>query len=574
MQANAVEDIKERLNVEDVVGQYVELKRAGRNFKGLCPFHSEKTPSFVVSPERGVYHCFGCNQGGDIFEFVKAVEGVDFRGGMELLARQAGINLDQYDNFGSSRTKEKEQLRKVVALAVKYYQHSLVQNRHALEYLARQRHFNKQTISDFKFGYSPDNGKALVQFLEKRGISKEDIQNAGLMNRYDGDFFRGRVMVTLSDANGAPIGFTARLLEGEGPKYINTPQTLLYDKSTHIYGLDLAKDAIRTEKMAVIVEGNLDVVASHQAGIKNVVATAGTALTIQQLKRLSGLADIVAFAFDNDSAGLQATLRAIPIAQEVGVELTIVTLPGGKDPDDLIQKDPKLWKQAIGNAEYVLDWVLSYYRRVHNLDTAQGKKAFSSSMITVLAGVSDPVEKEHYLQQTAEALDISIEALLRKSTQNERSQQKRSTKQLQSGEAAESVVSQEAQKLMDTYLALLLSYPKTRSSMASLTPLIFPGARRELFTYLQQHPEISTSDLPLEQNFVKILTLKAEALYGDWEETDRIVESINLAGRLVKQQTQGSKSELSNQIREAELAGDSDTARALLREYQALIDKE
>ena len=369
---DAVTEVKAKLNIEDVIGEYVSLKRAGKNYKGLSPFSNEKTPSFVVSPEKQIWHDFSSGRGGDIFTFVQEVEGLDFKGALELLARKAGVDLSKFQtNSGSGNPKQKERLYEVLEASAKFYQVQLKANQKALDYIVKKRAFKKQTILDFKLGYSPDGGSALVDYLAKKGFSFKEISEAGLSVNRSGrttDMFRGRIMIALCDQFGKVIGFTARLLNDDdplssgAPKYINTPSTLLYDKSRHVYGLHLAKKAIQTEKFSVLVEGNLDVVSSHQAGVANVVATAGTALTDQQLKLLGRFSPDVRLAFDEDKAGMSATERAIPIASKAGVNLSVVTIPSGKDPDELVRQDPEIWKNVINEQVYALDWLIETYK--------------------------------------------------------------------------------------------------------------------------------------------------------------------------------------------------------------------
>ena len=275
---NEVEEIKSRLEIADVVGGYVQLKQAGRNLKAPCPFHQEKTASFMVSPEKGIFHCFGCGQGGDVFKFVMLIEGLDFRSALELLARRAGVEL----KTKSGRPKENtDRLYAAVELAAKYFQATLVKNPKALEYVTKQRRLGKQIITDFMIGYAPESWDALGGFLLKKGFTQDELLRAGLVGQRPErstvyDLYRGRVMFTISDTQGRPIGFTGRVLDDSLPKYLNTPQTVLYDKSRAIFGLHLAKEAIRTGDEVVLVEGNMDVIASHQAGVRQVVAASAT----------------------------------------------------------------------------------------------------------------------------------------------------------------------------------------------------------------------------------------------------------------------------------------------------------
>ena len=349
---DVVEDIKQRLSIEDVISEYVELKRAGRNFKALSPFGNEKTPSFMISPEKQIWHDFSSGKGGNMFSFIMEVEGVDFRGALEILARKAGIDLAQYRTSGDTKTGElKKRIGEAAELAAKFYQAQLKGSQSTLEYIFKKRAFTKETVKAFRLGYSPNNGEALVKFLMGKGFTQEEIKKAGLgtQRRTFSDMFRGRLMVPLSDQQGNVVGFTARLLDDDpdAPKYINTPQTLLYDKGRQVYGLHLAKDSIRKQNFVVVVEGNLDVIASHQAGINNVVATAGTAMTDSHLKALNRFTSDIRLCFDADSAGINATERVIPIAQNLGISLSIIDIPAGKDPDELVRKDPKAWQQVI-----------------------------------------------------------------------------------------------------------------------------------------------------------------------------------------------------------------------------------
>ena len=314
---DAVEEVKNRLSIEDVIAEYVQLKRAGRNWRGLSPFSNEKTPSFMVSPEKQIWHDFSSGKGGNMFSFIMEVEGLEFKGALELLARKAGIDIEQYRSAPRQGGPNKERLYMLLELSTKFYQVQFSKNKMALEYVLQQRKFTKETALEWRLGYSPNNGTALVDYAKSKGFTEDELKQAGLSAKsYRGgiqDMFRGRLMIPLQDAQGKLIGFTARQLDEDpnAPKYINTPQTVLYDKSRHIYGLHLAKESIRKSKVAVLVEGNLDVISSHQAGVRQVVATAGTALTEPHLKALSRFTGDIRLSFDADKAGLAATEPAV-----------------------------------------------------------------------------------------------------------------------------------------------------------------------------------------------------------------------------------------------------------------------
>ena len=325
---DAVEEIKSRLSIEEVVGGYVELKRAGRNLKALSPFAAEKTASFMVSPEKQIWHDFSSGRGGNMFSFVMEMEGVDFKGALEILARKAGVDLDQYRR-GGGNSAVKKRMSEALELAARYFQQALLKSAMAKDYVVKKRQFNKQSLTEFRIGYAPNSFDGLTKQLMKRGFTRDELTKAGLSTpRLGGlgDMFRGRLTIPLKDPQGQVIGFTARILveDPNAPKYFNTPQTLLYDKGRHVFGLSEAKQAIRDAGYVVMVEGNLDVVSSHQAGIKQVVATAGTALTEHHLKALSRFTNDLRIAFDQDKAGLKATERAIVLASKVGVRLGVV----------------------------------------------------------------------------------------------------------------------------------------------------------------------------------------------------------------------------------------------------------
>lgn len=412
---DAKEEIRARLSVEDVVGQYIELKRAGRTFKGRSPWGVDKTPSFMVSPEKGIWHDFSANKGGDIFTFVMEVEGISFREALEKLAAQAGVELKKYSGSDMAVSKKKARMKEALELATKYYQVALTKNKAVCEYAFYKRNMNKKTVQEFRIGYSPKTGDALLSFLKKRGYSLDEMDAAGLLNRFKKDLFKGRMMVPFIDTNGQVIGYTARILDKGEPKYLNTPDTLLFNKSRYIFGLYQAKEAIRRSGFVVIVEGNMDVISSHQAGVKQTVATSGTAMTEQHLKILSRLTNDVRLAYDGDDAGVNATERAIKLAGNLGINLSVISdYHGAKDPDELIQQDPKLWLEAVGSYKPAMDWLLQKYEEKLDLLTAPGKKEYSDMAMNMINTINDPVVKKHYEQLVAKRLDVTVEDLMAK----------------------------------------------------------------------------------------------------------------------------------------------------------------
>lgn len=573
---DAKEEVRARLNIEDVVGEYVQLKRAGRNFKGLSPFSGEKTPSFYVSPEKNIWHDFSSNKGGDVFSFVMEVEGLDFRAALELLAQRAGVDLSQYDSKGGQEiARQKRRLLEAHQLAAKYYQQSLLQNQRALEYVFQKRGLSKAVVQEFQIGYAPDAGDALVQFLVKKGFTKNELSLGGLTNRFGGDLFRGRMMVPLMDASGQVIGFTGRIIvdEPNAPKYLNTPQTPLYDKGRHVFGLSQAKEAIRKGDYAVIVEGNLDVVSSHQAGFTQVVATAGTALTEAHLKALVRLSPNVRLAFDGDAAGLAATERAIPIAQTVGVDLTIISLPEDvKDPDELIQKDPQLWQQAIDQAENVVDWLLTQYTKREDMTAPIGKRRFTTAALGVVRALNDPVEQEHFMQKIAAYTSTTLETVKEKLTNTtDDSQPERPLKPVHIAEE----MKQDPVAYQDSMLALSLLDPATRELLNDVTAeMLATDERRAVLTYVQTNTEpvqAIPKNLQDYDTYVKILLLRADARYGEWSDEDRYFEAARLVRLTITEHKQTQKDALTKELRIAEDNGNDEEALRLRHALNELI---
>lgn len=583
---NDVEEIKQRLEVADVVGSYVQLKQSGRNLKAPCPFHHEKTASFMVSPEKGIWHCFGCGEGGDIFKFVMKIEGMDFRGALEMLAKRAGVELKNVKADGG-QAKLRKRLLEAHEWAVKYFQANLVRNKSALDYVVQKRRLGKQTITDFQIGYAPDSWDGLVTVLKKKGFTDSELVQAGLAGQRNNgrgifDHFRGRVMFTICDATGQPIGFTGRVLGDELPKYVNTPQTLLYDKSRAIFGLHLAKEAIRKNDRVVLVEGNVDVITSHQLGVKEVVAASGTALTLEQLKALSYLSKNILLAFDADRAGLAAAERAIPLAQKLGLNLFIVDLGDAKDPDELIQQDPKLWKAALDNAKELRQYWLDKSMEQFNIkDNPSGieKVRFIERMAAILR-LYDNTTQAVFISDIAAATGIEVETM--QAALNE----KPVTNPLKSPNTPNIQKTKKPPKiagrpmLEDAILGLNLAFPEARLSMEDLDPADFENVdAQKVVAYLQgdghdQVPADIAKHLPDLSDYVKILTLRGEEQYGSFAPADRSFEAFMLTRRLQTIGSKVTKHQLTAELQAAEAAGDSALVKTLLAKYQALISEE
>jgi DNA primase len=575
---DAVEDIKGRLNIEDVIGRYVVLKRTGRNFKGLSPFSAEKTPSFVVSPEKQIWHDFSSGKGGNMFSFVMEMEGLEFKEALELLARQAGIDLAAYRTEGSRQGgQDKERIYDALELAAKFYQVHFSKSKTALEYILGKRKFTKQTALTFRIGYSPNGDNALITFMKGKGFNERELAAAGLTSKgYSGprDMFRGRIMIPLADAQGRIIGFTARILEDDpkAPKYINTPQTAVYDKSRHVFGLHLAKEAIRTGKYSVVVEGNLDVIASHQADVKQVVATAGTAMTEMHLKALGRFGQDVRLAFDQDGAGIAATERAIPIAARTNVSLSIIDIPGGKDPDELIQKDPAAWTKAIESNKYALDWLVEQYQKRLDLTTAPGKKQFSDILLKVVRSLTDSVEQDHYLGEIAKLISVSVDALRSKLSETPSDARQPALKKTNISNVKPDLAMVERVKSQNQLLAIMLMNPETRKLASPITAEMLPEERgQKLLHYIQKHLDMSFKQDRAGVNahsgeYVDILVLLYEELYSNLEITELRYEAARLQVRLIEYYVKTKKIPLATAMRDA----NSDQMDALLKQVKEL----
>ncbi len=530
---DAKEEIKSRLAIEDVVGQYIELKRAGRNLKGRSPWGVDKTPSFMVSPEKGIWHDFSANKGGDIFTFVMEVEGISFREALEKLAAQAGVTLEKYSGGDAKVSQKKARAREALALACKYYQICLTKSKNVCEYVFYKRNLNRNTVTEFKIGYSPQGGKVLKGVLMKRGFTEDELEAAGLLNRFSGDMFRGRMMVPFIDTSGNVIGFTARVLDKGEPKYLNTQDTLLFNKSRFIFGLYQAKEAIRRSGYVVIVEGNMDVISSHQAGVKEAVATSGTAMTEQHLKILSNLTSDIRLAFDGDAAGVKATERAIMLAGDLGIDLSVISnYHGAKDPDELIQKDPNLWKEAVEERIPAVDWLLNKYEENLDLRLAPDKRKYSDVALKLLGYVKDEVERASYEEKIAKKLGVEVAVLREK---GERLEQKLEQASKKFFKKAKTIVKSNAlQKMESSLLAIKkcggldmvipIDLPTEKEKLDELD-LIFANEHEHGTDNLAEEAEMLLQKYDAEMRKMKIKALNDE-LAGLDENDERFTEVL------------------------------------------------
>ncbi len=411
-----VAEIKSKLPVADVVGETVALKRAGTVHKGLCPFHAEKTPSFIVTPDRETWHCFGCGEHGDIFTFLMRRDGLDFREALARLAEKAGVELSEHS---AREDRHRRRLREALEAAVAWYREVLLQAQQAARARAYldERGLTAETLERFGIGYAPNTWEAMTKRLRAKGFTDAELIGAGLASPSTRggvyDRFRGRIIIPIRDASGRAIGLGGRILpDAEGPKYLNSPATALFDKSRTLYGIDLAKGSIRREKLAVIVEGYTDVMAAHQAGFTNVVASLGTALTQGQVELANRYADAVALAYDVDLAGETATQRGL--LEELGPvvsKVRVIRIPAGKDPDELIRTDPDGWRRAVTEAAELLPYFLQRAASEVDMRQAQGRSGYTRRMLDLLRRLPDRVEQDSYVPQLAQLAGIDERVL-------------------------------------------------------------------------------------------------------------------------------------------------------------------
>jgi len=422
-----IEEIRSKIDIVQLISEFLPLKKAGRNFKGLCPFHNEKTPSFVVSPERQIWHCFGCQKGSDVFGFLMEMERVEFGEALRILAKKAGVTLQSYRPTQSE--SEKEKLFEINHLASEFFHYLLLNHqigKKALDYIL-QRGITKQSLEQFRVGYSPPMWDGLQKFLVgKKNYKAEEIEKAGLIIKSDKnptsyklqanyyDRFRDRLMFPLFDHRENVAGFAGRVLDPtiKEAKYVNTPETLVYHKSELLYPLQITKEDIKKENKAVVVEGEIDAISSYQIGVKNVVAIKGSALTEPQSRLLKRFTENLVLSLDSDAAGDMASRRGIEIADNLGLNLRVVVLEKYKDPDEAAQKEPEYLKKMIEEAENVYDFYINSAFKRHGGKTAEEKKKIGSELIPVLAKVEDEIVKDVYIKKLAERLGVNEESII------------------------------------------------------------------------------------------------------------------------------------------------------------------
>jgi len=430
-----VEEVKQKTDIVSIINEYVPLKKAGRNFKANCPFHQEKTPSFMVSPELQIYKCFGCGETGDVFTFLEKQEGMDFAEALRFLADKVGVKITSYKQGEES---EKEKLYKLNYDTNNFYQYFLLKHsvaKKALDYLKKDRGLKEETIKFFKIGFSPNVRGILKKFLvDKKKFYPKDIEKAGTVYFKGSDIvdrFRGRITFPLFDHRGNIVGFSGRILPWEGKemaKYINSPETPIYHKSSLLFGLNFTKEAIKKMGFAIVTEGELDMISPYQFGYKNIVAIKGSALTEDQVRLLSRFTKRIVLALDSDMAGDMAARRGIVIAQKQGMEISVARFGKFKDPDEVIRADPKYFEKCIKEAIGVWDFLIDSVFEKNNMKTGEGKQKISNEVVPILISIPDKIVQAHYIEIVSQKLNIPVEAVYNQIQETEKEEKKEEQK--------------------------------------------------------------------------------------------------------------------------------------------------
>jgi len=583
-----IDEIKSRLDIVEVIGSYIKLKKAGANYRALCPFHSEKNPSFFVSPARQIWHCFGCGAHGDIFGFVMQIEGVEFGDALRILAQRAGVELKPRSPEWQKLKTERQKAYEICELATKFFEKQLEgspKGKEAKKYLLG-RGIVQESIKKWRIGYSPDTWSGLSDFLVSQGYKNEEIVKAGLAVRKEEisniqyptsniqsyDRFRGRIIFPIFDLNSQVIGFGGRIFSVNQradqresastiAKYINTPNTILYDKSRVLYGLDKAKVEIRKKDFCLLMEGYTDVILAHQAGFENTVSTSGTALTTSQLAILKRYSDNLYLAFDMDIAGDSATKRGIDLAQLSGFNLKIVTLPEDKDPADIISKDPKEFEKLINNSLSILDFYFQNAFSQFDKAKPEGKREISKILLTIIKRVPNKIEQSFWISKLAKNLEVKeekVEEELKKipptTFQEEEFSQIEHTK---SGGGQKS----RKELLEERLMTLILKSPQCLSQIDKKFISLFSPATQEILNNFQNQKNLSQEN----SDSLNYLYLKSEV---EEIEEKEIVPEIQFCLKEVQSLEIKSKlNEISREIKKAEEDKNPEKVKKLTQEF-------
>jgi len=575
-----IEEIKNRLDIVEVIGSYIKLQKAGVNFRAICPFHSEKKPSFFVSPSRQIWHCFGgCQKGGDVFRFVMEIEGVEFGDALKVLAQRAGVELKPKSPEFVQLQTERQRLQQACELATKFFEKQLEESKtgkEAKKYLL-SRGISQDSIKKWRIGYAPDVWQGLSDFLNSRQYKEKEVEKAGLgLTSEKGSFydrFRGRIIFPIFDLNSQVVGFGGRIFKekdkAEIAKYVNTPNTFLYDKSRILYGLDKSKVEIRRKDACVLVEGYTDVIMAHQAGTQNVVATSGTALTPYQLKIIKRYSENLVLGFDMDVAGDSATKRGIDLAQRMGFGLKVMRLPEGKDAADIILKNQKEWQTALESPKSILEFYFESAFSNRDPKTPEGKKEISRILLPALKRIPNEIERSYWVQRLAEELKVKeekVEEELKKIKLPEETSPYSASQDLaedeiyglESEEKKELPVKSRRELLEERLVILILKSPQNINLIEGNKLVLFSSQIREIFENLLKNKKI-------DSDYFNYLSLKSEIEL--LEEKD-ILPEIQLCLKEIQfLEVKKRLDEISQEIKQAEKEKNQEKIKELTEEF-------
>lgn len=550
--------IKENLPIEEVISSYIKLERSGKNLRAKCPFHNEKTPSFFVSPERGTYYCFGCGAKGDIFTFVEDFEGIDFKGALKLLADKGGVELRPVN---PKEAKEEDKIFEVLEETTLFYEKSLKENKKAIEYL-KERGIEKDTIESFRLGYARDNWRDLLEHLKGKGFGKKEIFDSGVIvyNKEKNkvyDRFRGRIIFPIFDASGRVVAFSGRSWPEDkegGAKYINSPETKLFKKSEILYGYDRARSAIRKYDFAIFVEGQTDLIMSHQAGYRNTVASSGTSLTRNHFEKILKITPNVVLAPDADEAGMKSLKRSSSIALSLGMDVKVAPLPKGDDPADVISRDQSLWKKTIKNSVHVIDYLIERIND-QDFDDRKRKKEMVKGVLPYVKIIGNNIDRDHFIKKIAGQIGVT-EKIINDEIKNI----KKPDDSLEPDDSNKkgSLVNTSSNFLEDRIEAIILWQDSLKDGV-------------DTSQYKKAFKEISGREVGRDKVEREDKIYEAEFLFGQSEDVDGIMREM--ISRAKEDKVKEEMSKVMMDIKKEETKNKKGDTKKLLKKYQALLEK-
>ncbi|RCW45373.1 DNA primase [Halanaerobium sp. MA284_MarDTE_T2] len=578
---NFIEELKFSVDIIDVVSDYLELKRAGNRFKGLCPFHNEKTPSFFVNPDNNFYHCFGCGAGGDVINFVMEIENITFTEAVKVLAEKAGIKLPNLTDREKKLYQEREQLFEINKTAARFYNYLLLETElgaDSLKYL-KDRGFTEDDIEYFQLGYAPDEWKAVLSFLSKREYSLDMIHKAGLISKGKNnsfyDRFRNRIIFPIFNIRGEVIAFGGRVLPDseQGAKYLNSPETAIFSKKKNLYGLNRAKKYIRQEQRCIIMEGYTDVIQAHKKGIKNAVASLGTAFTDEQAKLIKRYADQALIAYDSDTAGNKATLRGLEILNNHGIDVKVITLPEGSDPDDILRENNlELFNEYMDKAESLVDFKIDMIIKGRNLNDPGVKIKTLKEAAELISGIDNEMEKEIYVERTSQKMNFDKNVLNKEiKMRSKKKKRKNFSRKEKKIDKRRKVKKSDIVRIQEQLLSYFITHKHLRSSLSQIISADdFYGKGKKLAKIIWNGPFISDS-----VSSDKIKSELGEDLKSYWSEIIVKQKSglnkdklFNLAKFVVEKNLEVSKNEICSRLNNGQ--NDLQTLNQMLKKFHSL----